>query len=83
MATFPSDPAAARAELLRRLPGVGFVPPPEWRDAAVGRGKPTDETLTADVEAFVAAFWTLAPTDRRERWRSLVEVLPIDLIHSG
>jgi hypothetical protein len=83
-----NDPAAARAAFLRRLPAAGFVPPPEWRAAvraltgrpAPGPGAlpdagdaPDDDGPRAEVEAFAAAFWSLAPAERRARWQDLLD----------
>src|SRR5262245_8682799 len=82
------DPSAARAAFLRRLPAAGFVPPPEWRAAArtpTGRpaagpgalpdpgADPDDGGARAEVEAFAAAFWSLAPAERRARWQGLLD----------
>ncbi|MBN9523622.1 hypothetical protein J0H58_34775 [bacterium] len=58
----PTDPAA-RADLLRRLPRDGFVPA---GDAPWAR-----DPLAAEVEAFAAAYWELAPRERRARWTDL------------
>jgi hypothetical protein len=55
---------AARAELLRRLPRDGFVPPD---DAAPWAGG----AFATEVEAFAVAFWELAPRERRARWADL------------
>lgn len=63
------DPAA-RAALLRRLPRDGFVPPD---DAAPWSRAARAAAFAAEVEAFAAAFWALAPDARRERFNALRE----------
>jgi hypothetical protein len=77
--------AEARAALLRRLPEVDFVPPPEWREAlrilsgeaprpgAVDEAaRAEEERLRDEVEEFADCFWSLAPSRRRERWGELL-----------
>ncbi|MBN9523621.1 hypothetical protein J0H58_34770 [bacterium] len=63
-------PPAARAAMLRRLPGDGFVPPAAavpWSPAARAAA------FAADVEAFAAAYWALVPKARRDRYNALWE----------
>src|SRR4051794_20923849 len=81
-----ADAGAARAALLRRLPGDDFVPPPDVH--AAGRlvvGRPWGPVAEAaafaadagrlgpEVEAFAECFWSLPVPERRRRWRELSE----------
>lgn len=59
-----------RAALLARLPVLGFVPP---EDAAPWARAARSAAFAAAVEAFAAAYWSLAPADRRERYNQLWE----------
>lgn len=62
-----------RAAFLRSLPAHGFAPP-EADVAALGGDLPAGaaaDRFAADVRAFAAEFWALAPADRRARWEAL------------
>lgn len=64
--TVPDRPT--RAQLLARLPALGLVPPEDavpWSLAA------RSAAFAAAVEAFAAAYWSLAPADRRKRYNQL------------
>jgi len=50
-----SDPSAARAAFLRRLPAAGFVPPPEWVTAlrtCTGAPAPEEQGIVAEPTQF-------------------------------
>lgn len=80
------DPAAARAEFLRRLAASGFLPAPAVVAAfnavtgstlpdgrTAGEADPDDRApLRDDVDGFAAAYWSLSPTERLARWAGLM-----------
>ncbi|MFO0796694.1 MAG: hypothetical protein U0804_04400 [Gemmataceae bacterium] len=57
-----------RSELLARLVSDGFVPP---EDAAPWSVEVRAAEFRAAVEAFAAAYWSLSPDERRERYNRL------------
>jgi hypothetical protein len=82
-----TDPAAARATFLARLERVEFAPPAHWcaglgmlagnagtaRLAADEIAEARRQDLSAEVDRFSEAYWSLAPSKRDARWRSLRE----------
>src|SRR5262249_11332930 len=82
-----ADPAAARAEFLRRLPEVEWVPPATWPVAVEvlsGWAQPTSMTparegalhtherqLREEVDAFTWRFFQMPPDKRRQQWQAL------------
>jgi len=82
-----AGPLEARAALLRRLPAVDFVPPPDWLRAyraLVPGPDPSDEEsaraadlaqeqhLRDEVEDFAAEFFDLTTEERQRRWQAFL-----------
>jgi hypothetical protein len=76
-----APPAEAGAALLRRLPAVGFVPPPAWQEALhlLRDGTPpgglallgVEDRLRREVDDFAVEFFTLPVAERRQCWQGL------------
>jgi hypothetical protein len=84
-----ASPSEARRAFLQRLGRIEFVPPAEWcaglngldgsaraggfRCALEVTAHSCDDTLRADLQAFISDFWQMSPGSRTDRWTALYD----------